>query len=59
MWYNPEVYTVMPPTEIDILWAIYQHLVATTSLAFALLGIYLVVKFLLWFLPKYWQRGEA
>lgn len=42
-----------------ILAAIYEYIVAATSLFFALVIIYWVVKFLQWFLPKYWYRSRT
>lgn len=59
MWYNPVVYTEIGAlTDTQILWAIYQHFVATTSLFFGLLIFYAGTKLLLWILPKYWNRGK-
>lgn len=59
MWYNPTVYTSIPPlTERELIWAIYQHFVATTTLFFALVILYFVFKAIVWFLPKYWHRSK-
>ena len=56
MWYNPVIYTAQPPTELELLWAIYQQLTAGMTLAFAIFAYLVVVKFLGWFLPKFWNR---
>ena len=58
MWYNPEIYTsAQDLTDTQILWAIYQHLVATTTLAFALVIFYFIFKLIVWFVPKFWHRS--
>lgn len=59
MWYNPVIYTDKAYlTNTDILWAIYQHLVATTSFAFALVFLYFTFKLIVWFVPKFWYRSK-
>lgn len=58
MWYNPTIYTIQPLTELEILWSIYQLLLAAFTLGFAIFAYVLIVKFLGWFLPKYWHRSK-
>lgn len=61
MNHNPTILTsdqlAIAPSNV-ILSAIYEYIVAATSLFFALVVIYLVVRFLQWFLPKYWYRSR-
>ncbi len=60
MWYNAEVLTDFQPyTEVELLWHIYQLLLNATTLFFAFVISFLVFKFLLWFLPNYWNKGKA
>lgn len=61
MNYNPAILTpdqlAIAPSNV-VLAAIYEYIVAATSLFFALIIIYWIVRFLQWFLPKYWFRSR-
>lgn len=61
MNHNPTLLTsdqlAIAPSNV-ILAAIYEYIVAATSLFFALIAIYWIVRFLQWFLPKYWYRSR-
>lgn len=61
MNYNPTILNsdqlAIAPGNV-ILAAIYEYIVAATSLFFALVTIYWIVRFLQWFLPKYWYRSK-
>lgn len=59
MWYNPVIYTTNNGfTSEQILFAMYQHQVATVSLLFSVVIFYFAFKFLVWFLPSYWHRRK-
>lgn len=58
-FYNPPVYEweqlmTMTPHELQV--AQYQLQLASTSLLFALIAIFVVVLLLRWILPKYWYK---
>ena len=61
MNHNPTLLTsdqlAIAPSNV-ILSAIYEYIVAATSLFFALVIIYWIIRFLQWFLPKYWYRSK-
>ena len=61
MNHNPTLLTsdqlAIAPSNV-ILAGIYEYIVAVTSLFFALIIIYWIVRFLQWFLPKYWFRSR-
>lgn len=59
MNHNPTLLTTEAlnrATEYDILRAQYELLVATIEVTFALVTFYVIFKFLVWFLPKYWYK---
>ena len=58
--HNPTVLTydqLQTATQIEILRSIYELLVGSISLFFALIVFYIVWKTALWFLPHYWYRN--
>lgn len=46
-------------TQTEILRAIYELLVASTSLFFAVLFFYGLYKFAVWFFPKWYYKKDA
>jgi uncharacterized membrane protein len=59
MNYNPPILTtdqLQNATQTQIAQAQYEFIVASTTFAFAVVTMYFVFKFLVWFLPKYWYR---
>lgn len=58
--HNPQVLTLTQLQMADtheIVVDGYMFLVASVSLAFSLLFFYWLFKFLVWFLPHYWNRA--
>lgn len=61
MNYNPQIMTteqLQTATQIQIAQAQYEYIVAATSLAFALVMLFIAFKFAVWFLPRYWNRPK-
>lgn len=60
--HNPDLPTsysyLMLSSDHEVLVAIYQLLFAAITAAFALVFLYMIFKFLAWFLPNYWHRGK-
>lgn len=52
MWYNPEIYISSENlSDTQILWAMYQHQVATTAVLISIVAFYFLFKFILWVVP--------
>lgn len=60
MWYNPVVVTDTSVFEetLDVAIAQYQFIVASVNFFFALIFLFIVFRFLLWFLPDVWHRSK-
>lgn len=61
MNYNPLILStdqLQLATDVQILKAQYEYIVASTSLAFAMVFFYFFFKALLWFLPRYYYRSN-
>lgn len=59
MWYNPSV-LVNPEflTDTQILWSIYQLLLAAITLSVGAVIFYLGFKLIVWLVPNFWYRSK-